>query len=273
MDKIKIQNLEVYCNHGVFPEETKLGQKFLISAVLYMDTREAGLTDRLELSVNYGEVSHFMKEYMENHTFKLIEAVVENLAREILLHFSLISKVTLEIKKPWAPIGLPLDTVSIEITRGWHRAYIALGSNMGEKEEYLKQAVQALTNLESCSVEKVSDFIVTEPYGVTDQDPFLNGALELKTLLTPFELLDALHQIEKEAGRKRVLRWGPRTLDLDILFYDDLILDTVDLQIPHVGIPLRDFVLLPMAQIAPYLRHPVLGKTIGTLKDELLKED
>ena len=118
MDKIKIQNLEVYCNHGVFPEETKLGQKFLISAVLYMDTREAGLTDHLERSVNYGEVSHFMKEYMENHTFKLIEAVAENLARELLLHFSLLTQVTLEIKKPWAPIGLPLDTVSIEITRG-----------------------------------------------------------------------------------------------------------------------------------------------------------
>ena len=140
------------------------------------------------------------------------------LAEDLLLHTKGLSSIQLEIKKPWAPIGLPLDTVSIEITRGWHRAYIALGSNMGDKEEYLTQALEALKEQESCRVGRVSDFIVTEPYGVTDQDKFLNGAAEVMTLLTPFELLDMLHGIEQDAGRKRVLHWGPRTLDLDILF-------------------------------------------------------
>ena len=103
-----------------------------------------------------------------------------------------------------------------------------------------------------------------------EQDEFLNGALLLKTLFTPYELLDELHVIEQSAGRERIVHWGPRTLDLDILFYDDMILDTEELTIPHAEIALRDFVLEPMDQIAPCFRHPVLNKTIRQLRSCLL---
>ena len=127
-------------------------------------------------------------------------------------------KSALRSKKPWAPVKLPLKTVSVEIERGWHTAYIALGSNMGDRESYLNDAVTALDAVRGCSVKKVSRFIETPPYGVTDQDDFLNGCLELRTLLPPDELLEELHRIEKQAGRERILRWGPRTLDLDIIF-------------------------------------------------------
>lgn len=269
MDKIKIKDLELYCRHGVFPEENVLGQKFLFSAVMYVSTREAGRTDELEKSIHYGEVCHFIKNYMETHTYKLLETVVEKLAEEILLKWNQIEKLTLEVKKPWAPVGLPLDTVAVEITRGWHTAYIALGSNMGDKAAYLQQAVDMLKERQDCKVIKISDFITTEPYGVTEQDVFLNGALMVRTLLTPEELLLRLHEIEAAAGRVRTLRWGPRTLDLDILLYDDLILDTEDLHIPHIDMQNRDFVLKPLAQIAPYERHPVLNRTIGQLEEEL----
>lgn len=269
LDKIKIKDLELYCRHGVFPEENILGQKFLFSATLHMSTREAGKTDELEKSINYGEICHFIKEFMEEHTFKLLEAVLENLAEAILLKWTQIEELTLEVKKPWAPVGLPLDTVAVEITRRWHTAYIALGSNMGDKGEFLRCAVEALQEREDCRVLKVSDFITTAPYGVTDQDEFLNGALMMKTLLTPEELLIRLHEIEAEAGRVRTLRWGPRTLDLDILLYDNLVLDTEELHIPHIDMQNRDFVLEPLAQIAPWVRHPVLNKTIGQLKGEL----
>ena len=117
----------------------------------------------------------------------------------------------------------------------------------------------------------MSDYICTAPYGVTDQDEFLNGALILKTLLTPEELLKVLNGIEAEADRVRTLRWGPRTLDLDILFYDDLVIDTPTLHIPHIDMQRRDFVLTPLAQLSPYKRHPVLNKTVAELKGELLK--
>ncbi|XCP87106.1 2-amino-4-hydroxy-6-hydroxymethyldihydropteridine diphosphokinase [Roseburia hominis] len=271
MDKIKVKNLEVFANHGVYPEETKLGQKFLISCVLHVDTRTAGKTDSLEESVNYGTISHLIKEKMEKDTYQLIEAVAEHLAEEILLFDEKIRKVDLEVKKPWAPVGLPLETVAVEVSRSWHVAYVAFGSNMGEKREYIEKAIEGIRHTEKCRVEKVSSILETEPYGVTEQDVFLNGVLKLQTLLTPQELLDRLHELEQEAGRKRVIRWGPRTLDLDIVLYDDLILEEDDLCIPHVDMQNRDFVLRPMAEIAPYKRHPVYGKTMTEMLTELLK--
>ena len=96
--------------------------------------------------------------------------------------------------------------------------------------------------------------------------------MKLRTLLTPEELLGRLHQLEQAANRERIIRWGPRTLDLDILFYDQEIIDTPDLHIPHIDLQNRNFVLVPMSQIAPYLRHPVLNQTISQLLDHLLNK-
>ena len=104
---------------------------------------------------------------------------------------------------------------------------------------------------------------------MTDQDNFLNGCLELETLLPPEELLEELNRIESEAGRERKVHWGPRTLDLDIIFYDDLIVQETELCIPHVDMQRRSFVLEPLAQIAPYKRHPVYGKTVKEMLEEM----
>lgn len=268
MDKIKIQNLEVFARHGVFPEENVLGQKFIVTAVLYTDTRAAGQTDELAASIDYGEICREIEHFLTAHTFRLLERAAESLAEMLLLKTPLLKKLRLEIKKPWAPVGLPLKTVAVEIQRGWHTAYIALGSNIGDKERYLKQAVQSLDEVPSCKVEQVSSFITTKPYGVADQDDFLNGCLRLKTLLTPRELLDVLHGIEQDAGRERTVHWGPRTLDLDIIFYDDLILEENDLCIPHVDMHRREFVLKPLHEIAPYKHHPCTHKTVR----EMLKD-
>ena len=270
MDKIEIRDLEIFANHGVFPEETALGQKFVVSAVMYTETRPAGLTDDLSASINYGEVSHMITDFLQKNTYKLLEAAVENLAETLLLSLPLLKKITLRIEKPWAPVGLPLKTVAVEITRGWHTAYIAFGSNLGDKKKYLDNGIQGLKDTPGCEVEAVSKYLVTEPYGGVEQDEFLNGVLRLRTLLTPEELLDRLHELEAEANRERLIHWGPRTLDLDILFYDNEIIDTPDLHIPHIDMQNRDFVLKPMDEIAPHYRHPVLNKTIHQLLDELL---
>ena len=264
-DEIRIQNLEVFANHGVFQEETNLGQKFLFSLTMYTDTRKAGKSDCLEESIHYGEVSQFITEYTKTHTRKLIEAAAEDLATALLLHYPLLKGVTLELEKPWAPVGLPLETVSVKISRFWHRSYIALGSNLGDKKAYLDQAVKALHEHPQCRVQKVSSYLVTEPYGGVEQDDFLNACLALDTLLSPQELLDLLHEIEQAAHRERLIHWGPRTLDLDILLYDNEVLETEDLIIPHIEMHKRNFVLKPLAEIASYKRHPILGKTVREL--------
>ena len=269
MDEIRIDNLEVYAYHGVFPEENEKGQTFYVNMVLYGDWRKAGLTDELTLSTHYGEVCHFVTRWMQEHTYKLIETVAEALAEEVLKAFPLVREIDVEIRKPQAPIGLPFESVSVKIHRGWHTAYVALGSNMGDKEKYLQDAVNDLALLKNTSVLRVSDLITTEPYGGVEQDCFLNGVAEIKTLLTPRELLDGLHELEQAAGRERIVHWGPRTLDLDIIFYDKLVYEDEALIIPHVDMENRDFVLRPMAQLCPNFRHPVLQKTMKQLLDAL----
>ena len=268
-DEIHIENLVCFARHGVYPEETALGQRFEVSVTMDTKTRRAGMSDELEASTNYGEVSHFITEWMREHTRKLIEAAAEGLAAAILRQYPLVEGVTLEVKKPWAPVGLPLDTVSVKITRFWHTVYIALGSNIGDSKAYLDGAVLALDALPGCEVEKVSSYLITKPYGGVEQPDFLNACLQLRTLLEPQELLDQMHVIEQAAHRERLIHWGPRTLDLDLLLYDQEVFETETLIVPHVEMHLRDFVLQPMAEIAPNLRHPILKKTMTQLLAEL----
>lgn len=263
--EIKIENLEVYAYHGVYPEENERGQNFYINAVLYADAREAGKRDDLELSTNYGDVCYFITDWMKQHTCRLIEAVAEQLAEAVLLKYSLVQALELEIRKPQAPIGLPFGSVSVHIRRGWHKVYLSIGSNMGDRENYIKEAVKSLGQYPHTQVVKVSELIVTKPYGGVEQEDFLNGAIEIRTLLPPRELLNRLHEIEAAADRKRLVHWGPRTLDLDILYYDKLVYEDEELMIPHVDLQNRSFVLKPLNEIAPNYRHPLLGKTTGEL--------
>ena len=117
LDKIAIEGLEVFANHGVFPEENKLGQKFVVSVTLYTDTRRAGETDDLSASNHYGEAAHAIDEFMRVHTFKLIETAAESVAAMLLDRYPGAYGVRVKLEKPWAPVGLPLRTVSVEIER------------------------------------------------------------------------------------------------------------------------------------------------------------
>ena len=268
-DQIRIEELEVYAHHGVYPEENEKGQHFYVNATLYTNTRPAGMADDLRLSTNYGEVCQFITEFMQQHTFQLIETVVEWTAYEVLQHFPLVQGLDLEIRKPEAPIPLPFGSVSVANHREWHEAYIAVGSNMGDSRGHIAKALGQLEKHKDIQVTKVSGLLETLPYGCVEQDNFVNGMFEIRTLLTPEELLRELHKIEASEGRERKIHWGPRTLDLDIIFYDDLIYSSEDLVIPHVDMENRYFVLKPLSELAPNFRHPITHKTVAQMLAEL----
>ncbi len=145
-----------------------------------------------------------------------------------------------------------------------HTAYIGIGANLGNREENCELAIKFLIK-NGITVTKRSSMLETEPWGVKEQPNFINMALEIKTSLKPDELLHFLKNIEIEVGRLPTAHWGPRVIDLDILLYDDIILKTSELEIPHPGISEREFVLKPLAEIASDKMHPVLKKSIRDL--------
>ncbi|NPV26942.1 MAG: 2-amino-4-hydroxy-6-hydroxymethyldihydropteridine diphosphokinase [Firmicutes bacterium] len=146
-------------------------------------------------------------------------------------------------------------------------AFIGLGSNLGDKAAYLNSALEKLRQVPGISVIQVSSFYETPPWGYQEQDWFLNAVVEIQTELKPEELLIKLQEIETSMGRMRSIRWGPRTIDLDILLYDQLVIERQDLKIPHPGLAEREFALVPLAEIAPAFRLPD-GRTVAELVEQ-----
>jgi 2-amino-4-hydroxy-6-hydroxymethyldihydropteridine diphosphokinase len=146
-------------------------------------------------------------------------------------------------------------------------AYIGLGSNIGDKQGFCLKALELLGR--AGRVKRVSSYYCTEPVGYRAQEDFINAVCELETSLSPEQLLAACRAVEDELGRRRSLRWGPRTIDLDILLYGDRVVETPGLTIPHPFLASRGFVLIPLCEIAPQVVHPIFKKTADLLLQEL----
>jgi 2-amino-4-hydroxy-6-hydroxymethyldihydropteridine diphosphokinase len=149
------------------------------------------------------------------------------------------------------------------------RAFVALGSNLGDRERNITEAIERMGR-RGIKVIKMSSVVETEPYGYKEQDKFLNAACLVGTELSPVELLDVLLEVEKEMGRERKIRWGPRNIDLDLIFYEDRIIIEEHLIVPHPDAHNRAFVMGPIAEIDPDFVHPVLKKKVGEIYEELI---
>ena len=269
MDKIHIKDLEIIGFHGAIPEEKVLGQKFVLSFELDVDLRQAGKNDDLTKTVHYGELAQKVEEEFTKTSYDLIEKAAEEICEFVLLNYPLVKKVKLLLKKPWAPTRKHVEYVAVEIERKWNKVYIAAGSNLGDKEETLKEAIYIIDKRKDCVVTKVSNFYTTDPVGYEDQDQFVNCVFEINTLQTPSELMDTLLEVEKDFKRERIRRWGPRTLDLDIIFYNDIISYDEHILIPHPRAHERQFVMKPMCDINPYYVHPIYRKRVMDISSEL----
>ncbi len=273
MDEIRIENLKVFANHGVLQSEKKEGQYFYINAVIEIPLGQAGRTDDLNDTVSYAEICEVLVKEMQAQSYDLIEAATMHLIVRLLTDYRMIKRITIEMRKPDAPINASFGSVSVKMSRGRHKIFIAYGSSMEyekdgrilESPEIIEGAVKQLSADPEIEIIKKSADIVTEPYGGVAKNKFYNGVLLAETFYEPEELLDCLHSVEKSFGRTRDIHWGDRTLDLDIIYYDHDVIDTDRLLVPHPDMQNREFVLEPLKELAPDMVHPILHMTTEQL--------
>lgn len=264
MNAIKIRGLEVSACHGVLAKEKTAPQKFVFDIDLVTDFYRAFKEDDLAQTVNYSKVCDTVVEIAQNNCFDLIETLAYTCAHTVLNNFN-VREIELTVYKPQAPVKHKFENIGVTVKLERERAYLSLGSSMGDRAEYLNKALGMLDATDGVAVKKVSSFIQTEPYGGVAKNTFLNCAAEIETFLSPQELLCEIHRIEEACGRVRKERWGDRTLDIDIVFYGSEVICTDTLTIPHPGYCKRDFVLQPLKEIAGDFVCPLLKKRISDL--------
>lgn len=261
MDRILIDDLRVLTVIGALPHEREAAQPLRIDLSIGVDLHEAGATDDLDATVHYGLVAERIVAAAEASKHILLERMAAEIA-DIVLAFDRVEEVDVLVTKLRPPVATPVGTTAVRLVRtrsdgalvqlGSHEALIALGSNLGDREGYLRQAIRELGSMISGSLVAMSDVYETEPVGGPDeQGAFLNMVVKVDTSLDPFALLRLCHRVEASAERERLVHWGPRTLDVDLLFYDNARIDTDVLTVPHPRIEERRFVLAPLNDVAP----------------------
>lgn len=270
MLEINIEKMKVFANHGVYEQEKKYGQDFFITLNMKLDDVEGN--DELDKLIDYSTIMDKVYVFTVGKSFNLIETLSNKISKLILDEFDLIKEVKVTVSKPQAPVKEKIEDVNVSIKRKWTKVYIGLGSNLGDRNAYITDAIKKMEENKAFKNIKVSSLIETLPYGVTDQGKFINGALSCYTYFSEQELLRYLKNLEKEAGRETKIRWGERTLDMDILFYDNEIYESENLIIPHPDMENRDFVLIPLNELNANLVHPVFRVTVKTMLEKLNKK-
>lgn len=257
MQKVIVKNLKIVACHGVNDFEKKEPQPFLFSAEVDCDFYDAAAEDDLNGTVNYSSVCKELTAVASGGPYNLIETLAFRCAQAVLEKFPRASAVTVRVDKPHAPVKAKFKTVAAVCTLRQTAVYLSLGSSMGDKRAYLDFAVREIGATRGIQLKKVSPYVESKPYGGVAKNTFLNACAEVRTYLPPRALLKELQRIEIAGERTRELKWGDRTLDIDIIFYGDSIICEEGLTVPHPDYRNRAFVLEPLAQIAPYFVCPL----------------
>lgn len=270
-DRIELTGLRAFGHHGVLAQERRDGQEFVIDVVLHLDTGPAAATDDLARTVDYGGLAVRVADAVRTDPVDLIETLAARIAAVCLEPVQVLA-ADVVVHKPGAPITESFGDVAVSIHRT--RAdlllnarpqepadvVLALGSNLdspaGDRTATLRAAVAALGGLPGLDVGTVSPWVETAPVGGPPQPDYRNAVLLARTTLSPRELLAAVHEVEDRYGRARQVRWGPRTLDIDVIAYADLISNAPDLQLPHPRAHQRAFVLAPWLLADPAATLP-----------------
>jgi dihydroneopterin aldolase/2-amino-4-hydroxy-6-hydroxymethyldihydropteridine diphosphokinase len=254
-DRIDINGLVVTTIVGALPHEREIAQPVRIDLSLHVDLRDAGRTDELGDTANYGEVTSRVADAVRESKDVLLERLAERVA-EIAVGFDRVEGVEVTVTKVRPPIPEQIETTAVRIHRRRadfdqairrpHVAIVALGSNLGDRERYLRLAVGRLGEIAA-----MSQVFETDPMGPEGQGAYLNMVVVVRTWLDPYGFIRRCQQIEASAMRQRAVRWGARTLDVDLLFYDDVVIDDPELTVPHPSLGERRFVLAPLSEVAP----------------------
>ena len=270
--RIALEGFPLQASLGCLEEEQRRQQSIVVDLSLFLPPP---VSDRLEQTVDYRAVLGQLQALVASRHWNLIETLCQAVALDLLHCFPRLLAVRVRLHKPEAPLGIPFADLYAEITlerpgedgcRGENdrerrtTALIGLGSNLGDRREMLRRAVHACRSLGA--VEACSSLYQTEPVGIHEQPPFLNAALRLRTDLPAHALLKGMKAIEADLGRKPGTRWGPRAIDLDLLFYGHRVLDEEGLVVPHPQLHQRGFVLFPLLELAGAYFHPVLRRTV-----------
>lgn len=252
-DHITLTGLRARGRHGVLAEEKVLGQEFVVDLVLEIDLAQAAATDDLATTVSYAEVAETVHALVGGEPWDLIEALAGQIGHRLLDDHLRLTSVEVTVHKPSAPIPVPFGDVSVTVvSRRDVPVVIALGANLGDPVAVLADAERRLRRVRGLRVESRSELWETDPVGGPEgQPPYVNAVVTGRTRLSPHALLAALHRIEDDHGRTREVRWGARTLDLDLIAYGDARSDDPALLLPHPRAHERAFVVVPWAEADP----------------------
>ena len=276
-DQIRLTGVRAFGHHGVLDHERRDGQEFLVDVVMTVDLRPAGSTDELARTVNYAEVAADVVEVVTGEPRDLIETVAEEIAARTLAR-PLVEAVEVTVHKPQAPVGVPFGDVEVVVRRERDvPVVVALGANLAGADgsgpaETLAAAVRRLCRVRGLRDVRVSAPVGSAPVGGPEQPDYVNAVAVARTRLAPATLLAALHGIEARFGRTREVRWGARTLDLDLVQYGDpttgtdVRSDDPELLLPHPRAHERAFVLRPWADVDPQASLRV-GEEVVAVRD------